>query len=779
MAKIPKILKIFKSFDFRGNKIINAKVDTPTDSKHIANKEYADSGKIYDTAKAELYQNPFRFRRITNVFGKTFKEVFDDLLFPRIYPNFLNPTLNFLFCKYAFPNNEIIEVTSVENKYLVYYDQPTKLEFDYSLILNDRSKISLAYLRITDPSVNQSYFYETPLTIGKIICNFIPKPNMVFEFFADFGPSVIKNDSYNEPYREAGFESNYPIIENITSELNKRVIFLDSPLFSEIRETENTQYDISNIPTTFNIGKEVFIPKQNEGLFDLIIPKQNIDILEKINNFFHIELSKTKNIEKSIISNVLSTKYGALYNSYCIRDVRNIAPVGWHVPSQTEYQTLFIYLGGVLLAGKKLKETGLTNWNTPNTGTNTSLFNSRGSGYRDNTGFINLNLYNILGTSDILTEEVCIEIQNNEDKIDFVSMALYIGISLRLIKDDSNLSSMIGNDGKIYDTIKIGEQVWTSNDISETKFRNGDIIPIITDNTIWSITGLSAMCFFNNLESNGFTTQQITTIENNLIYDKLSNTFMFDKLVNKENIKTTIKYGAQYNWYTGIDIRNICSDGWHVPNYNEGTVLSLFLGGNNISGGKLKEIGFDYWLSPNIGATNEVGFNGRPDISGYSSRFLSISEYQPTICFCSIALNYNSAINYYGALYAKTSTFYGRLIKDSTILTHGQTGIYIGNDGKIYRTICIGTQEWLADNLCETKYRNGDVIPLITDDTEWGNLVTGAMRWDNNLESNGFLQEIDYNIPIIEYNNKIYNKYQLNFGIFSSDIKALINFKKL
>ena len=51
-----------------------------------------------------------------------------------------------------------------------------------------------------------------------------------------------------------------------------------------------------------------------------------------------------------------------------------------------------------------------------------------------------------------------------------------------------------------------------------------------------------------------------------------------------------------------------------------------------------------------------------------------------------------------------------RLVKTTTTLTHGQTGTYTGNDGKVYRTICIGTQEWLADNLCETKFRNGDWI---------------------------------------------------------------------
>lgn len=77
-----------------------------------------------------------------------------------------------------------------------------------------------------------------------------------------------------------------------------------------------------------------------------------------------------------------------------------------------------------------------------------------------------------------------------------------------------------------------------------------------------------------------------------------------------------------------------------------------------------------------------------------------------------------------------------RLIKDSTTLSHGQSGTYTGNDGKVYRTICIGTQEWLADNLAETKYRNGDTIPTVTDGTTWIGLTTGAKCAYNNDESN-------------------------------------------
>ena len=84
-----------------------------------------------------------------------------------------------------------------------------------------------------------------------------------------------------------------------------------------------------------------------------------------------------------------------------------------------------------------------------------------------------------------------------------------------------------------------------------------------------------------------------------------------------------------------------------------------------------------------------------------------------------------------------------RAIKGSTTLTHGQTGTYTGNDGKVYRTICIGTQEWLADNLCETKFRNGDWIPGFDggvytpfSNAAWAALTTGALCAYNNDWSN-------------------------------------------
>jgi uncharacterized protein (TIGR02145 family) len=59
--------------------------------------------------------------------------------------------------------------------------------------------------------------------------------------------------------------------------------------------------------------------------------------------------------------------YGKLYNWYAANDPRGLAPEGWHIPSDVEWQTLIYYfLGGDGIAGGKLKATTL--WKSPNTG---------------------------------------------------------------------------------------------------------------------------------------------------------------------------------------------------------------------------------------------------------------------------------------------------------------------------------------------------------------------------------------------------------------------------
>lgn len=77
--------------------------------------------------------------------------------------------------------------------------------------------------------------------------------------------------------------------------------------------------------------------------------------------------------------------YGALYNGYAVTTSKNVCPIGWHVPTDTEWATLETTLGGNSLAGGKLKgtNTGTYIWADPNEGaTNQSGFTAPPTGIR-------------------------------------------------------------------------------------------------------------------------------------------------------------------------------------------------------------------------------------------------------------------------------------------------------------------------------------------------------------------------------------------------------------
>ena len=84
--------------------------------------------------------------------------------------------------------------------------------------------------------------------------------------------------------------------------------------------------------------------------------------------------------------------YGKLYNGYAVNDPRGLAPEGWHIPTNSEWETLTACLGGQPLAGGKLKEIGTTHWIEPNIeATNETGFTALPGGLRiDNGGFVEL-----------------------------------------------------------------------------------------------------------------------------------------------------------------------------------------------------------------------------------------------------------------------------------------------------------------------------------------------------------------------------------------------------
>jgi uncharacterized protein (TIGR02145 family) len=142
-------------------------------------------------------------------------------------------------------------------------------------------------------------------------------------------------------------------------------------------------------------------------------------------------------------------------------------------------------------------------------------------------------------------------------------------------------------DGNVYETVLIGDQLWMAENLKVTHYRNGDEIPTGLDNTNWTSTTQGAFAVYG------------------------------DDPMNAET------YGNLYNWYAVDDSRGVCPEGFHVPTDNEFTVLTDYLDGTSVAGGKMKEAGFGHWNSPNTGATNESGFTGLP--AGY--RYYSTGVY--------------------------------------------------------------------------------------------------------------------------------------------------------
>lgn len=147
-------------------------------------------------------------------------------------------------------------------------------------------------------------------------------------------------------------------------------------------------------------------------------------------------------------------------------------------------------------------------------------------------------------------------------------------------------------DGNVYHAVNIGAQVWMVGNLNVVHFNNGDPIPNVTNKNTWIGLNVPACSDYNN------------------------------------SPLLTNDYGRLYNWFAINDSRGIAPAGWHVPTYTEWVTLMNYLGGSVIAGSKLKEAGTVHWLSPNVGATNDFGFNALPggNRSPYSGLFNNLNH---------------------------------------------------------------------------------------------------------------------------------------------------------
>ena len=141
-------------------------------------------------------------------------------------------------------------------------------------------------------------------------------------------------------------------------------------------------------------------------------------------------------------------------------------------------------------------------------------------------------------------------------------------------------NNVLDVDGNTYKTVKIGTQVWMAENLKTSKYSDGSTIPKITDDTEWQNNTTGALTYYNNDAANN------------------------------------LKYGKLYNWFAVSSItngnKNLCPTGWHVPTDAEWTVLKDYLGGENIAGGKMKEVSTTNWNRSSTDEANTSLFTGLP-----------------------------------------------------------------------------------------------------------------------------------------------------------------------
>ncbi len=122
--------------------------------------------------------------------------------------------------------------------------------------------------------------------------------------------------------------------------------------------------------------------------------------------------------------------------------------------------------------------------------------------------------------------------------------------------------------------VQIGTQTWMTKNLNVSHYRNGDVIPQVTDDAQWINLTTGAWCYYGNNAANGSI------------------------------------YGKLYNWYAVNDPRGLAPLGWHVASDAEWNTIGIFLGGDGAAGGKMKSV--TGWNPPNAAATNSSGFTGIP-----------------------------------------------------------------------------------------------------------------------------------------------------------------------
>ncbi|MBR2057798.1 FISUMP domain-containing protein [Fibrobacter sp.] len=451
------------------------------------------------------------------------------------------------------------------------------------------------------------------------------------------------------------------------------------------------------------------------------------------------------------------SEYGRLYTW---ADAMESCPTGWHLPSKDEFVILANIAGGSSKAGKPLM--AKDGWNSNGGGYDTYSFAALPGGARNEDGE-----YVLLGEQGsfwLASEDAFRFVANN--------LPLYIapnnrgrGLSVRCLKDagqslssssqsgvNSSSSGKVSvelgtftdeRDEQTYKTVKIGDQVWMAQNLN---FK--------TD---------SSFCY-NDEEAN---------------CTKYGRHYKWAAAVGKS--ESECGYGNECSLPSG-DIQGVCPSGWHLPSKTEWETLFTTVGGNSTAGMVLKSAsgwnnggnGTDAFEFTVLPAGGRYG-SGNYSNEGKSAIFWSSTEFKDKDAYI-VSLFYDGGAPYLS--YAEKRYGYSvRCLMDTEQPSSSSSAISVlppcktadsddceygtftdERDGHTYKTVKIGDQEWMAENL-NFDYNVGSAKSYCYDQSElncdkYGRLYTWAAAMDssaafsNSAAGCGYLVDCSLSYPV-------------------------------
>ncbi len=352
-------------------------------------------------------------------------------------------------------------------------------------------------------------------------------------------------------------------------------------------------------------------------------------------------------------------------------------------------------------------------------------------------------------------------------------------------------SALTDIDGNLYKTVKIGTQVWMAENLKVTHYRDGIAIPNVTDNSIWISITSGAMCYYNNDSGNAETYGALYNwyavddsrniapagwhIPTDAEWTKLTD-YLGGEYVAANKLKSTTGWNSNGN---GTDEVAFCAlpAGYRVSFYSSfydvGSYADFWSATEtNTSSAWYRSLDYSYDAIGRSYGSKQNGFSlrciigERPNSAPTASFEVTPGSGSVGTVFTFDASSSNDFEDELSQLkfrwdfesdgiwdvdwssdsivthqYDTTGVFTVRLeVKDtkgdisvdSAVVMILESGTVTDFDGNVYKTVKIGNQWWMAENLRVTHYRDGTTIPNITDNTAWTELTSGAYCYYEN-----------------------------------------------